>query len=143
MLSEEEAEGPWHCPPFCPKTKEAFPETRLVGPYITCTLHPDGHCLSSFFEEDRRFIGRYQACAWIDRAERWLRLSDHWLYSHWNLGNQVHMPRQVKCQSESQRCLAIAESWREWERADPDTYLYFGPSITTRYGFRLTFTEDE
>lgn len=55
-------------PPLCPNTEETFREPIFEClPYLTCSLHPDlAWCLSSFFPEDRRFLARYQAFAWLD-----------------------------------------------------------------------------
>ena len=95
-------------PPLCPKTQENFQYDWFGGVCVEInrsyaidhhdyvrSMHPDG----------RRFIARYQACAWQDRAARW---SELWANSlgrrseaYWNMYNE---------------CWENVAKWRKWER---------------------------
>ena len=86
-------------PPFCPKTQERF------------AVNEDGHVawfdgisswLESRYPEERRFIARYQACAWADRSLRWSKL--------WT--------RRDRFSLELRRCKENASAWRAWEREE-------------------------
>lgn len=65
-------------PPLCPRTEEAFnlhshqesyPDAHVMG---TNSDHTERVLfLAVTLGMDRRFLARYQACAWMDRAKRW------------------------------------------------------------------------
>ena len=93
-------------PPFCPKTKElvAVNEDGYVAWF-------DGisSWLDSQYRNERRFLARYQACAWADRALRWGKL---WLRgSAWS-------DRGDRFLCETRRCKENARAWRAWEREE-------------------------
>jgi hypothetical protein len=89
-------------PPFCPKTEECF----NAGFNGIVVMHlPDGNYeslpLDSETASDRRIIARYQACAWEDARDEWMKN----IAIHGDVSDV-----------EAEMCEKNADAWREWER---------------------------
>jgi hypothetical protein len=93
-------------PPLCPKTKEAFTLTEFGWRWTV------PGCIGEFCDQSpavRRFVARYQACAWLDRADRWQDVRDRSKYS-------AHHDRlRDICVDEWLNCESRAKQWRKWE----------------------------
>jgi hypothetical protein len=98
---------------LCPKTKETFHKDEVyldvvfMGSITEVTM-------TSFDPSDRRFIGRYQFCAWMDRAERWASVRCGRYGSYANLNEGVAFAE--RCLEREEECRQNAEAWREWEK---------------------------
>jgi hypothetical protein len=92
-------------PPLCPKTEEVFRDGWHQS--VLVDLDSD-QMLTSGIEMHRRFIARYQSCAWKDRADRW-----------WNVWYRVnstgHVDRNFEWHRLANEADNNAEAWREWE----------------------------
>ena len=106
-------------PPFCPKTQETFRSRDgavswsdgcgWVGADGLPIGSPDDLELESPYPDECRFLARYQACAWQDRADRWDAVAcrtDNDDYRWRAAADELH------------RCEDIARAWREWEREE-------------------------
>lgn len=98
-------------PPLCKGTKQSF-SGNAYG--VVVFFDKEGYeVLASFCPEERPFIARYQACAWQDRAKRWLKLSD--VYYDKSIGQDYAHEKWALCNEAYNQCSANAEMWREWE----------------------------
>jgi hypothetical protein len=90
-------------PPLCPKTPDVF--TSLKGGHVGCI----GSC--SDYPETRRFLARYQACAWHDRSARYRRVFKRrqWRHADGTGVSTSIILRAVDCDRNS-------ALWREWEK---------------------------
>ena len=91
-------------PPLCPKTKDVFDP----GGWLSCYIGADT-TIEEHFVAHRRFLARYQACAWQDRADRWDAVAcrtDNDDYRWRAAADELH------------RCEDIARAWRAWEREE-------------------------
>jgi hypothetical protein len=96
-------------PTLCPKTPETFHIDRgecEVWPAQGSSADPLRYL--TICDMDRRFLARYQFCAWMDRADRWARL--------YNLLVWAQHDRRYAFKRETRRCERIANTWREWEK---------------------------
>ena len=89
-------------PPLCPKTIDAFQDTPvgLVGFWPVSWGH-----LHEANPTQRRFIARYQACAWLDLAIEW--------------ESKAHSPH-CTARKEAVKCEKNYHAWREWEKEVSD-----------------------
>jgi hypothetical protein len=95
-------------PPLCPRSGTTV-EVLIRGKLTRFWIHGD-----AFFDDahcDRMLVARYQACAWLDRAGRWLRLADR-DFDFRRLG-----PRWTSHNEAYNRARLNTQKWREWERA--------------------------
>ena len=90
-------------PPLCPKTKLVFKECADSEVIVIIARGDFG--LFSGVGESRVLLARYQACAWLDRGDRWSRL--------W--GRKPRGPRADRFSLELRRCRKVARTWRAWE----------------------------
>lgn len=91
-------------PPLCPKTSESF-EVRDGA--IMYSFGFGEYTLHSEIADDCRFIARYQACAWMDRAEKW-----HDLFERCD-----DDARDERMLVEVFVCIENGRAWREWEKS--------------------------
>jgi len=99
-------------PVLCPRTKEVFfkdevyPDVVFMGSITKTTM-------TSFIPSDRRFISRYQYCAWMDRAERFgsVRCSRYGSYAKLEEGKAF----SERCLDMEDECRENALAWRKWE----------------------------
>jgi hypothetical protein len=95
-------------PPLCPKTPDKFLSYDKIVRYVEPCPIDQALCMTSGLRPDRRFIARYQACAWLDRAARWLQLGDRYFDSfdkRWAARNAAY-----------NECRINAALWCEWEK---------------------------
>jgi len=102
-------------PVLCPRTKEVFFKDD-VYPDVVYMGHIKAITMTSFIPADRRFIARYQHCAWMDRAERWgsVRAGRYGSYANLNEGTAF----AERCFDRETECRQNAEAWRKWEKED-------------------------
>lgn len=91
-------------PPLCPKVKDSFLDTPcgLIATWPVAWGH-----LHEANENHRRYIARYQACAWMDRADRWWKVFMRRYAQHRNV---------LTIHGASGECHDVARAWRAWER---------------------------
>jgi hypothetical protein len=97
-------------PPLCPKTQEVFALDGTLWWWTVRGLDPKIKCCDETPAADR-FVARYQACAWQDRADRWDAVAcrmDNDDY-RWHFAADALY-----------RCEDIARAWREWEKSHED-----------------------
>jgi len=94
-------------PPLCPGRKKGYSyhSGRL------CYHDHIGLLLDSENQDDREFICRDQACAWLDRAKKLHRLYEKWWDTHTKFNTRGPEMREAGFQAEFN-----AKAWREWER---------------------------
>jgi len=88
-------------PPLCPETPDRFWYDSSEKQGLTCELGSCDYFLRSVYSDDRRFIARYQACAWLDLAIEW--------------ESKAHSPHCV-AREEAVRCEKNYHAWRDWEK---------------------------
>lgn len=104
-------------PPLCPKTPERFVTDN--GAIEVC-VDDDPILSMRYFSDripDRRFVARYQACAWQDRSKRWQALAEGY-HARWVLGGQwPAVYRSSRFHNKYSETGIIAKAWREWENS--------------------------
>lgn len=90
-------------PPLCPKADSVFDTPcGLIGVWPVAWGH-----LHESNAAQRVFLARYQACAWMDRADRWWRI----------FMRRYHRNRNcIALHEASGKCHDVARAWREWEK---------------------------
>jgi hypothetical protein len=91
-------------PSLCPKTQDVFDP----GGWLACYVGADT-MLEEHFAAHRRFLARYQSCAWQDRAERW--------WSVWRRDKGIGK-RSVYWHKAAMDADMFARLWREWEKVE-------------------------
>ena len=89
-------------PPLCPKTPDYFVDGPLLGVFIPGLVDEET-------PRGRRLIARYQACAWQDRFDRWIKVWKHNRIPHYTVFREFEQMRKAE------ECAKNARAWREWE----------------------------
>jgi hypothetical protein len=92
-------------PQLCPKTEVDFYGVAHTG--AVDALISDNTYLDDDYPDHRQFIARFQACAWQDRADRWINVFHRAQKKRWPhfFGLSVYLDAR-----------ANARAWREWEK---------------------------
>lgn len=93
-------------PPLCPKTPEVFALDGALWWWTVQGLDPSIKCCDETPASDR-FVARYQACAWEDRAKLWWKLYLREM-PKWHENSLISEAHAL--------CLSNARAWREWEK---------------------------
>lgn len=99
-------------PPLCPKTIDAFQDTPigLLGSWPVAWGH-----LHEANPVQRRYLARYQACAWHDRHLRWSTIYNRIIWGH-IYGRTGSDTRKQLSGAMARACLKVSRAWREWEK---------------------------